>query len=355
MSRPDRAPARASVRRVVWLALTVALGLVGASCGQERLRPGFPHNLHLTTKKCGEEGGMPCPTCSSCHTDMQRAGGAKPPGEAECAACHKATAKEELAKVAHGPGHANITFPHDRHLPMPEIAGQCVRCHKGVPDDGTVGAMFPPMAACLGCHSGAFETATCSPCHQRADLVKLEPQTVLRHDSAFLRNHGEAATRNQNVCSQCHAVESCTSCHDDTQTLDLGVRRIDKLDRPQHHRGDFVARHTIEAAASPATCTRCHQPTFCEGCHTARGVSAGARDAVNPHPFGWVTDVTSANFHGRGARRDILSCAACHDQGPATNCIRCHQVGGSGGNPHPSGWKTGRSTGETMCGYCHGP
>jgi len=59
-------------------------------------------------------------------------------------------------------------------------------------------------------------------------------------------------------------------------------------------------------------------------------------------------------FHGRAARRDIVACAGCHDQGPATNCIGCHRVGAYGGNPHPRGWMSaGTDRQQGMCRYCH--
>jgi hypothetical protein len=86
----------------------------------------------------------------------------------------------------------------------------------------------------------------------------------------------------------------------------------------------------------------------------ARGVSANRVGARNPHPPGWVgSNPNARSFHGREARRDILLCASCHDQGPATNCIRCHKVGGFGGNPHPGGWRSTQSESSTMCRYCH--
>jgi hypothetical protein len=85
-------------------------------------------------------------------------------------------------------------------------------------------------------------------------------------------------------------------------------------------------------------------------------VSGNRLGATNPHPPGWVgNDVRSADFHGRQARRDIASCAGCHEQGPATNCIRCHKVGAYGGNPHPHGWQSARGPGSAMCRYCHEP
>jgi len=128
------------------------------------------------------------------------------------------------------------------------------------------------------------------------------------------------------------------------------------LEREFIHRGDFMVRHPIDARSQPAQCLTCHTQSYCDSCHVARGVSGNRLDAINPHPRGWIgPDPTSPNYHGAEARRDIVSCAACHDQGPATNCIRCHRVGAVGGNPHPSGWRSMRSTDEGMCRYCHAP
>jgi hypothetical protein len=122
------------------------------------------------------------------------------------------------------------------------------------------------------------------------------------------------------------------------------------------HRGDFMVRHAIEAQSQPAACLSCHETQDCDSCHLERGVSGNAQNSRNPHPPGWVgNDVNSSDFHGRHARRDIVACAGCHEQGPATNCIRCHTVGAYGGNPHPHGWQSGRSPSSTMCRYCHEP
>ena len=57
------------------------------------------------------------------------------------------------------------------------------------------------------------------------------------------------------------------------------------------------------------------------------------------------------------ARRDIVSCAACHDQDAASNCVTCHRVGGPGGNPHPPGFTTKHPAPDInrnpMCLTCH--
>jgi hypothetical protein len=66
-------------------------------------------------------------------------------------------------------------------------------------------------------------------------------------------------------------------------------------------------------------------------------------------------DARSAEFHGDAARRDIVSCASCHDQGANSNCITCHKVGGTAGrSPHPRGWNPTTSKDTKMCKMCHG-
>ena len=60
------------------------------------------------------------------------------------------------------------------------------------------------------------------------------------------------------------------------------------------------------------------------------------------------------NYLIHAARRNIGSCAACHDQGPVSNCVRCHQVGGLGGTPHPAGWRSTAPVSNPECSACHG-
>jgi hypothetical protein len=162
------------------------------------------------------------------------------------------------------------------------------------------------------------------------------------------------AVEDKQLCQSCHQQADCTGCHDTTQELSIEARLPEKVEQTRVHGGDFVTRHALEARAEPARCVRCHEPQSCDSCHRQRGVSESLLGARNPHPPGWIgTSTGSSSFHGREARRDIVQCAGCHDQGPATNCIRCHKVGGFGGNPHPHGWRSSQSPTDSMCRYCH--
>jgi hypothetical protein len=336
-------------------ALLVAAALV--ACGVE---PRFPHRAHLETSQCGGPGQAPCPSCATCHRVAPHASPA--PAANLCARCHAPggalPTSPSWRRSAPDPERAPIRFDHAAHVALPDFRGQCVKCHAGVvatAAERAAGATpLPPMARCFeGCHGGDVAKSDCASCHGRG-LARTVPRTFLRHDQAFMRSHGTLAASLGAVCARCHAASECASCHDATQPTPLEVRFPERIDRELIHRADFVARHAFEAKASPATCLRCHQPSSCDGCHVERGVSGQSPGAASPHPIGWIgPDTSSPTFHGRHARRDIVSCAACHDQGPATNCIRCHKVGGSGGNPHPSGWRSQRSPSDATCRYCH--
>ena len=342
---------------------TLAMGLVcliailiAVGCRREAVS-GFPHRAHLELKECGAAGQPECPTCLTCHEGIRQVQPSPRPAS-PCARCHAPTTPPFEAASASaetiGLGRA-IRFSHSQHLTLSAIGGQCVTCHSGVATDGVAGHRFPSKPACMPCHNDELYGDKCSMCHGSADLSRMIPSSFLRHDEAFARNHGLSATQHAKVCSQCHAQAYCTGCHDTSQTLAIEVRRPDAIERNFVHRADYVTRHAIEANADSARCLRCHEVQTCNSCHVQRGVSANRIGSTNPHPIGWLgPDTGSATFHGKAARRDIVACAACHDQGPATNCIQCHKVGGTGGKPHPSGWSSSRSQGSAMCRYCHG-
>jgi hypothetical protein len=213
------------------------------------------------------------------------------------------------------------------------------------------------MATCTGCHKHEehFATNDCAVCHEPNHLRGLKPLSFLSHDANWMRRHGALARDELTMCSTCHAQTQCDSCHDATQTIRAEVRNPDAIGRQYMHRFDFLSRHAIEAESQPAMCVSCHQRQDCDGCHAQRGVSAALVDGKNPHPRNWAGNLGAAtNLHGAAARRDIASCAACHEQGAASNCVRCHKVGAFGGNPHPPGWRSTLGTDSSSCAVCHG-
>jgi hypothetical protein len=337
------------------LLAAVTFSFFAAACGHHETSH-FPHVLHLTGLECGKPGTAKCLSCSSCHSSTTEERVDNPSGLLLCSRCHEESPARMERVLAARPlrPYGSITFDHGRHLRMKEIEGQCVPCHGGVVGSGT--SNFPAMSTCFTCHAHQeqWERASCNPCHAQTDLEKTLPVSFLSHDQAFLRRHGSLSVTQEPLCKTCHSQSDCQACHDLTQMIGVDRRMPEKFETKQVHRGDFLVRHAIEARSEPANCMRCHEPASCDSCHVEHGVSGNALNGRNPHPLGWVGgNVASEDFHGRAARRDLLSCAGCHEAGPATNCIRCHKVGAYGGNPHPGGWRSARSTRESMCAYCH--
>src|SRR5207253_1476236 len=215
----------------------------------------------------------------------------------------------------------------------------CLACHETVYDAKTLeGDFLPKEAKCLECHKQKKADGQCNFCHldvqHAATWPKREPRLKL--------DHAAHIERVKEDCSQCHSRLSephrpaplsdghaaCLKCHDHAQQY---------------------------ADAKCATCQRCHSISSCETCHERERVSAGL-STRNPHPPGWALPGSGA-FHGDAARRNIQSCAACHDQGDASNCVSCHKVGGIGGDPHPAGFLSHHSLSEAQsdgrCRACH--
>jgi hypothetical protein len=343
------------------LALLLAAGIGMFACESARQAPAsFPHVVHLAGFECGGPNQPACLTCASCHAGVRDPAEPLLPQAQQCTGCHTDPAgilDQSLTPVDPDyPLGRAIRFKHETHLDRPEIGGQCVKCHAGVVSEQAGATTYPPMSTCLECHQSEFDQGRCTPCHEPGHLRRLRPESFSRHDPAWIRRHGPHARRSEPQCNQCHTQTQCTDCHDQRQTIPVEVRRPEKIESGFVHRGDFITRHPLEARSQPATCLKCHSVSSCDSCHVRRGVSANTPGSPNPHPIGWLgPDTQAQDFHGRAARRNIVSCAACHDRGPATNCIRCHKSGGGGGNPHPGGWNSARSTGAAMCRYCHEP
>lgn len=339
----------------------MGLAVVAGACAFGFL-PRFPHSVHLTGFRCGEPGEPACLSCPSCHQGTADKGEhwASPPVKV-CVDCHPKEKEKQVLpgrpSVAPKPAAYEISFNHDQHLAMEEVKGQCVHCHGGAVSSMPGRFIFPPMATCLECHQHQeeFVNNVCEPCHPSAAVHTLKPVTFLTHDASWMKRHGEYVRGDPQACTVCHAQTQCDTCHDATQGLRPDLRNPDAIEREFFHRFDFLGRHGIESRSTPGTCVSCHAKNDCDACHARRGVSAAVEDGTNPHPLNWAIGTGAAsNLHGREARRDIAACAACHDQGPATNCVRCHRVGGFGGNPHPPGWSSTQPLDSMTCTACHG-
>jgi hypothetical protein len=321
----------------------------------------IPHERHAQAKV----------DCIACHEgiwdDTNFTGKDLLPAEAKCMECHKEQKEKGNCAMCHSDvQHAanrarpepQVMINHQKHVEL--VKENCKQCHTSLPERDTA-ATPPTMNGCMSCHehSQQYAQASCTGCHPSLARFPLKPVGDFSHQGNFVRGHAAPARSSAETCAQCHDQTYCADCHARTVSMPIEVKFPERVTSQFIHRNDFLGRHSIEAAADQMSCKRCHGNSFCESCHKKEGLvpaAAPAASSHDPHPAGWGFP-GSRDFHGDAARRDIGSCATCHDQGPRSNCVGCHRVGGVGGNPHPPSWTQRHGVEEihknAMCGYCH--
>lgn len=361
----------------------------------------FSHTLHKDLADCGD-----------CHTSVDSSTTLNDrllPDHDDCATCHDVES-EDNCKLCHINENyealiqkkSTLHFNHKFHINEQKL--KCTDCHKGI---GNVeyalqspGAV-PSMEVCYSCHNtnkNSLATNECTACH--TSTVNLKPQS---HKSAnFITTHKFAARSINNNCMMCHdnnGLNSCEDCHDATTGITENNSANDfyqpyspssfsagmkKQQITRVHDINYRFTHGIDAKGKTAECQSCHQiETFCASCHQSKegDFSLGGIEPVSHlQPNFMIIGVGSGGGeHATLARRDIESCASCHDvQGADPTCIKCHldSDGIKGTNPrtHPANfmkdehgdWHTSdgsvcfnchtntHQAGQGFCGYCHG-
>ncbi len=349
-------------------ALAVVLALAAAACAKVSTEKpaapepayAFPHQPHL-------DADIACTTChpmqqatklepSVRHVKLPAKISKTPP----CADCHDTEPAFKLPVRAEP---FRLRFDHAAHLKR--VNGDCKKCHTP-PEKGDKVARVPAMSVCTSCHQHQqdFDTARCMPCH--VDLKGLKPEGTFKHAGEWLRQHGALARPSGETCAACHDQTYCAECHSPTTAAARpSIVFPERVDRTYIHRGDYVSRHMIDASAAPASCRRCHGSAFCEDCHTQQGLTKFSEAFRRPasHDAGnWANAPSGSKpAHASAARRDITSCAGCHDQGAMATCVGCHQVGGVAGQPgmapHPKKFLSAHDAEDrkhnSMCAVCH--
>jgi hypothetical protein len=338
---------------------TAATILGTQSAGDEIV---FPHARHAQAK-------LECIVCHETVWDAKTLTGDFLPTEAKCLECHRQKKEEGQCSFCHSDVKFAAAWPRreprlklDHAAHIERVKEDCAKCHSRLSEPNHPAPVSDGHAACLKCHEHAqqYADASCAACHVDLASYPLEPLTQVSHQGDFLRRHALVAKASDASCATCHSDQNfCLDCHAKTTMVKVETKFADRPDRRFIHRNDFLGRHSVEARADPVSCQRCHSTgpnSSCETCHQQAHVAGGSPNARNPHPPGWGLPGSGA-FHGDAARRDIQSCAACHDQGDQSNCVQCHKVGGIGGDPHPGGFRTRHSLGEARsdgrCVACH--
>lgn len=278
--------------------------------------------------------------CAECHAEAH-------PGQADrdCAGCHVDRDTEAaLAEMGEA-----LRFDHRAHLGRTQ--GECVGCHRGAIGDGAGRGAIPAMDDCATCHQPWIDGLACSTCHVSLAQYPLVPVSHQAHTGDFLRRHGLEARLGIDRCGQCHAQSFCADCHNERAPLDPATAWADRPDRGFIHRPGYVERHAWEARQEGTLCLGCHSETSCQACHGPAGRGPGG---LSPHPAGWASPGPGPNEHAAAARRDLVSCAACHSGPGGDLCVTCHAPGRPGGSPHGDRTPAGDPAHDRPCRRCHG-
>jgi predicted CXXCH cytochrome family protein len=343
-------------RTTILLFLTIAVAACAGVLGI-RSKPTHPfeHRAHVTR-------GINCLECHEGVANEEDPQAIHFPSTADCVKCHAEPHDSRTCGDCHGELHAragaqaardHLRFSHRSH--MPEVRGECVRCHIEVglaqPE-----LLRPKMATCFGCHRHEKEWTVrdCDGCHVDVAAEETPPSSHLVHDGDFIREHGVRAASARDLCSSCHSERSCAVCHGVTVAALPSKLAFDQVRLTGLHRAGFRARHSEEARSQPGLCTTCHTERFCIDCHTTSGVAPGTASR-SPHPPGFLTTGRGGGQHGIQARLDPVSCAGCHGGAGEQLCVGCHRVGGPGGNPHGRGFASNKDKLRDLpCRLCHG-
>jgi hypothetical protein len=320
-----------------------------------------PHDKHA-------KGDVKCIACHEGVFEEKQVGTSTEafPAEEKCLECHKEQKDKNNCDFCHTDvkhaakrsllGEGAVKMSHEKHIEL--VKEDCTVCHKSLPEPFVTEATVPKMGDCLSCHGHAEEYARtdCKSCHPTLAWAALKPISDFSHQGNYIKRHAGDARSSAENCSQCHDQTYCADCHAKTVSTQIELKFPESVTKQFIHRNDFAGRHSVEAVADPVSCKRCHGTSFCSSCHTADNLTPAGTNPRDPHPVGFSLPGT-ANFHGPAARRDIASCASCHDQGAKSNCVTCHKVGGIGGDPHPPGWTSKHGHGDiaksAMCQTCH--
>ena len=352
--------ARAIVYRLILATSVAAFFGACAWLAQHPDRVRFSHKKHVVDEGTG---------CEDCHdgvaenTSLDAARSI--PGKEACGECHEDELEDDCGychenpKAPAGFGRSvarmeGVRFSHAAHA---DRAGDgCKACHAEVEQAKTAAVSHRPTMreSCAGCHDKDFDRQDCLACHKNLVDTEQAPLSMFAHKGDWLRRHGEAAQAGgEGVCGHCHKSSTCAECHASTRPFPSSQGHLDRPGREAHHRGDFRTRHAIEARLDPQSCRKCHDvQTDCASCHERMGASGGS--GRSPHPAAWMQH-GAASFHGKEARRDIASCASCHGDGSAAQCLQCHRPGAYGGSPHPPGFDAGgrERRSDPGCTPCH--
>lgn len=199
------------------------------------------------------------------------------------------------------------TFPHSPHQTVAcvtchrSVAGhvthrqfECTQCHVVPERFASLGGL--PSRACLECHHGGEQRATCTNCHRPQELA--DPVRVV----ALMRLSGREQARERELAfdHQRHRGLPCTNCH--ATSVEREFKTECRSCHQEHHRADASCRACHAAVEPSVHAEAAHAGCGGAGCHRDATVAA-----LPP-----VRTVCLACHHDKMNHEVGRECAQCH-------------------------------------------
>jgi hypothetical protein len=264
------------------------------------------------------------PACESCHMrgDFAAATTAAAHADQDCVSCHvDPSPAGRLSFAVRQDFHMVIRLVRDLDRSYAAVpAERCLSCHGQVMAVGKVGTKglyvnhdtcakgqecsschsatahgtatswirTVRMEQCYTCHGVSNKVTDCDACHAaRLPNDRVNAGTfAVTHGPQWQTTHGMGE---MGSCSACHEPAKCVGCHG------AGVP----------HSGDFRTQHSTFSTAPNAQCATCHKQEFCDACHAY----------PMPHDHAFVLG-HSATVEQDGDAR----CFRCHTENDCTTC-----------------------------------
>ena len=279
-------------------------------------------------------------SCATCHARQS------------CARCHlDAGTNRVIVSLAPDARVARLTANVAARNPLPSDHQRAgfASSHKEVAMSGGARcAVCHTQSSCATCHTGssarsvigllavAGPNSNWKPAPHAADPGR---RTMRVHGANVAKSHGPAAATEAMTCSGCHAQRFCKDCHGSEK---IGAKR--------YHVANFVVRHAPESSGREVDCAQCHNTqAFCRDCHRQSGLATTNSKRGSGYHNGqpaWFLQ------HGQAARQELASCTTCHQQ---TYCLQCHSAAGLRVSPHGPDFNAARMAARnpTLCARCH--
>lgn len=230
--------------------------------------------------------------CATCHT------------RDDCLSCHVPPQPDVVA---------DMPARRDVHAPGVQVARRAPASHAApffARDHGNLAATGD--ASCETCHRRTM----CVDCHDAAAagapalvLTGLATDTTRAaraggfHPPNYMARHSAEAYGRRLECSSCHDSRAfCADCH---ESAGMSPRRTSGRLGPGFHDAEplWLLRHGQAARQALESCTSCHTQSQCMQCHSTLGAFK-----INPH---------GPDFDARRAqRRNAAVCLVCHVTDP---------------------------------------